>query len=181
MDKVAKFEKVSCEQYLEDSFDILSSLVDADDHEDIFSMIYRIYDSIQLPKRATYGSAGYDFFMPFGLVLGKNESVVIPTGIRCRIDDGWVLKIYPRSGHGFKYGVHLANTVGIIDSDYYQSANEGHIMVKLMNDSSLSKQDGLTLKKGMAYCQGVFLPYGITVDDKADKERDGGFGSTDAQ
>ena len=74
---------------------------------------------IKLPRRATAGSAGYDFFTPCALTLRPGQSVSVPTGVRVRIEDGWVLKIYPRSGLGFKFRVQLNNTVGIIDSDYY--------------------------------------------------------------
>jgi dUTP pyrophosphatase len=111
------------------------------------------------------------------LDIPVNSSVTIPTGIRCKIDEGWVLQIYPRSGHGFKYGVHLANSCGIIDEDYYGADNEGHIQVKLVNDSLLKKQ--IELAQGDGFCQGVFVPYGITVDDEANAKRVGGFGSTD--
>lgn len=93
-----------------------------------------------------------------------------------RIDDGWVLKIYPRSGLGFKYRLQLNNTVGIIDSDYYGSDNEGHIQIKLTNDSREGKC--LEVKEGTGFAQGIFLEYGITVDDETTEERNGGFGST---
>lgn len=97
-------------------------------------------------------------------------------GSRARIDDGWVLKIYPRSGLGFKYRLQLNNTVGIIDSDYYGSDNEGHIQIKLTNDSREGKC--LEVKEGTGFAQGIFLEYGITVDDETTEERNGGFGST---
>ena len=100
----------------------------------------------------------------------------IPTGIRVKIDDGWVLKIYPRSGLGFKFRLQMNNTVGIIDSDYYMSDNEGHIFCKIMNDSNEGKT--VSLDAGAGFCQGIFVEYGITVDDDADAARNGGFGST---
>ena len=102
---------------------------------------------------------------------------MIPTGIRSKINDGWVLKIYPRSGLGFKHRVQLDNTVGIIDADYYNSSNEGHIMIKLSCDAH---DDGHTvsISAGDGFAQGIFLQFGITVDDNAVGERDGGFGST---
>ena len=92
------------------------------------------------------------------------------------MDEGWVLKIYPRSGLGFKYRLQLNNTVGIIDSDYYYSDNEGHIMIKITNDS----KDGKTveIRAGEGFAQGIFVEYGITYDDEANEERNGGFGST---
>lgn len=129
---------------------------------------------IKLPERATVGSAGYDFFAPKDYTVAEGETVVIPTGVRCCMEPGWVLSLYPRSGMGFKYLVGLANTVGIIDSDYYYSDNEGHIMVKLVNRGS----EPLEIKKGKAFCQGIFTKYGVTIDDNAKDIRNGGFNST---
>ena len=171
---IAKFEKVSFEQW---KTDLLSG-----DFKDTYSRLpvtalKEMYDKIKLPKRATTGSAGHDFFLPMPMLdIPVNESINIPTGIRCKMDKGWVLKIYPRSGHGFKFGVHLANTCGIVDEDYYYANNEGHIHVKLVNDSLLKKQ--IELSQGDAFCQGVFVPYGTTVDDEVNAVRTGGFGST---
>ena len=140
------------------------------------------YNSLKLPKRATAGSAGYDFYTPFDITLEPGETVKIPTGIRAKMENGWVLMIFPRSGLGFKYRLMLDNTVGVIDSDYYYSDNEGHIMIKLTNCSGVGKsaQSGktLTLKAGQGFAQGVFLPFGITTDDDTDTARNGGFGST---
>jgi dUTP pyrophosphatase len=132
------------------------------------------YDAIKLPKRATVGSAGYDFYAPYDLVLEPHQTETVPTGIRTKIDDGWVLMLFPRSGLGFKYRLTFNNTVGIIDSDYYYSDNEGHIYIKITNG-----EKPLTIKKGDAFAQGVFIPYGITVDDDCEGIRNGGFGSTD--
>lgn len=134
------------------------------------------YDKIKLPERATAGSAGYDFFTPVSFTLKPGETIKIPTGIRAEINEGWVLNIYPRSGLGFKYRLQLNNTVGIIDSDYFFSDNEGHIQIKLTNDSKEGKI--LSLEEGQAFCQGVFTEYGITFDDDATDKRNGGFGST---
>ena len=130
-----------------------------------------------LPRRATSGSAGYDFFSPLAFTLAPGACIRIPTGVRARIDDGWVLMLFPRSGLGFKYRLQLDNTVGIIDADYYHALNEGHIMIKVTNNGS--KQ--LSLRKGDRFAQGIFIPYGITEDDEASEERTGGFGSTNKQ
>lgn len=92
------------------------------------------------------------------------------------IEDGWVLKLYPRSGLGFKYHLQLNNTVGIIDSDYYFSDNEGHIFAKLTNDSNEDKT--LSISQGTVFIQEIFVEYGITVDDDVEAIRNGGFGST---
>ena len=137
------------------------------------------YDEIKLPRRATAGSAGYDFYSPLDFSLAPGESIKIPTGVRARIDEGWVLMIYPRSGQGFKYRVQLYNTVGVIDSDYFGAQNEGHCFVKLINANHEGKT--LHVKKGEAFAQGVFLPFGITTDDAAADVRTGGFGSTDGE
>ena len=134
-------------------------------------------EAVRLPRRATSGSAGYDFFAPVGFTLAPGETILLPTGVRARIDEGWVLKLYPRSGLGFKYRLQLNNTVGIIDSDYFNARNEGHIMLKLTNASNEGRT--LVVQPGEAVAQGVFVEYGIVVDDDAVAIRTGGFGSTD--
>ena len=134
-------------------------------------------EAVRLPRRATSGSAGYDFFAPVGFTLAPGETILLPTGVRARIDEGWVLKLYPRSGLGFKYRLQLNNTVGIIDSDYFSAQNEGHIMLKLTNASNEGRT--LVVQPGEAVAQGVFVEYGIVVDDDAVAIRTGGFGSTD--
>lgn len=164
MKKIAKFEKVSFEQF--------ASAYKSEADENICS----IYEALPLPKRATTGSAGYDFFCPQDMTIAPGETVMIATGIRVRMEEGWVLKLYPRSGLGFKYRLQLNNTVGIIDSDYYHSDNEGHIFAKLTNDSRENKSVELT--KGTAFMQGIFVEYGITVDDEVSQLRNGGMGST---
>ncbi len=142
----------------------------------LFSSKDDLYEKIILPKRATSGSAGYDFFSPFDFTLSSGESVVVPTGIRAKIDDGYVLMLFPRSGLGFKFKLRLCNTVGIIDSDYYGSDNEGHIMIKISNENSEGKT--CVIKAGQGFAQGIFLPFGITDDDNCKDVRNGGFGST---
>ena len=140
------------------------------------SCIHDAYNNLKLPARGTAGSAGYDFVTPVDVILAPGETVLIPTGVRALIDDGWVLTLCPRSGLGFKYKMQLDNTLGIIDSDYYFADNEGHIMAKITNDS----HDGKTLKlnAGDRFMQGIFLPFGITYNDEATEKRTGGFGST---
>ena len=113
--------------------------------------------AIPLPARATAGSAGYDFICPADITLQPGEAVTIPTGIRCEMKPGWVLMVFPRSGLGFKHQVRLANTVGVIDSDYFHAANEGHIMVRIVNGGD----HALSIAKGERFCQGVFLPHGL--------------------
>lgn len=164
--RIAKFEKVSLKQFIEDLGKAGKTLT----KEEIVDM----YKTIKLPKRATIGSAGYDFYAPFNFMLESGEEIKIPTGIRCHMDENWVLQCYPRSGLGFKYQAGLSNTVGIIDSDYYYSDNEGHIQIKLVNRGNRS----FAIEAGCGFAQGIFTKYGITVDDEATEKRNGGFGST---
>lgn len=167
MEKIAKFEKVSVEQFTRDFQEIF---------ETDTATVALIYDQIKLPKRATIGSAGYDFFAPIAFTLNPKESIKIPTGIRCSIANGWVLQSYPRSGLGFKYRLQLDNTVGIIDSDYYHTKNEGHIMAKISNDTNEDKV--IEVKQGVGFMQGIFMQFGICIDDEVNEVREGGLGST---
>ena len=160
MNKVAKFHKVSKDKFLESYKGDNGNAV---------------YDAIKLPRRATVGSAGYDFFAPFDFTLAPGQEITVPTGIRAEIDEGYVLMLYPRSGLGFKYRLRLNNTVGIIDSDYFYSDNEGHIMIRMTN---CSDEKTLNAQAGQGFAQGIFMPFAITVDDDADGVRNGGFGST---
>ena len=171
MKKVAKFEKVSWSQFQKDFIDTFGENVETD-----MNFVKDVYDNIPLPIRATSGSAGYDFRSPIDFTLNPGETIKIPTGIRVKIDEGWVLKCYPRSGLGFKYRLQLNNTVGIIDSDYYYSDNEGHIFSKLTNDSREGKT--VEISAGDGFMQGIFVEYGITYDDNITATRNGGFGST---
>lgn len=174
MKRIAQFEKVSHNQFKVDWLDTFYD--NKTNIEELKDRINNIYDSIKLPKRATKGSAGYDFYSPLTFTLKPGETIKIPTGIRARIDDGWVLKCYPRSGLGFKFRLQMNNTVGIIDSDYYTSDNEGHIFCKITNDSNEGKS--VTIEEGMGFMQGIFVEFGITIDDEAEEVRNGGFGST---
>jgi dUTP pyrophosphatase len=167
MKKIAKFEKVSLKQYIEDMKKNFDYSVEE---------IQNFYNNIELPKRATIGSAGYDFKIPFEIKLNKDETFKIPTGVRVKIDSSWALLLFPRSSLGFKYRMQLDNTVGVIDSDYYYSDNEGHIILKVSNDTKEEKV--LYLEENKGICQGIFFEYGITIDDDTIGERNGGFGST---
>ena len=159
--EIAEFKKVSEKQYKND----LKGLLDIDDDS---------YSNVKMPYRATSGSAGYDFYSPIEITLKPGESAKIPTGIRCKIDDGYVLQIYPRSSLGFKYQMCLLNTVGIIDSDYFNADNEGHIIVGIINRGSKD----LSIKAGDRFVQGIFYKYYLALEDDNKQERHGGFGST---
>ncbi|NLC96271.1 MAG: deoxyuridine 5'-triphosphate nucleotidohydrolase [Erysipelotrichaceae bacterium] len=167
MSKVAKFYKVSEERFVSDWIDNFKC------SEEEAKLVY---DEIKLPKRATTGSAGYDFYTPISINLKPNEQIKIPTGIRVNMKDDWVLCLFPRSGWGFKFRLQIDNTIGVIDSDYFYSSNEGHIFVKLTNDTKNNKE--FVIEKGVGIIQGIFFPYGIVEDDDATTTRDGGFGST---
>ena len=169
MKNVAKFEKVSYQEFKKACESCMSPF-DVGEEE-----IKAMYDQIRLPSRATKGSAGYDFYLPMNIhvggIYGKSGRLV-PTGIRCKIKSGWMLMCCPKSGLGFKYHMQLANTVGIIDSDYYFSDNEGHIMAKMLSEQEFN------LNAGDKFMQGIFIPYGIVKGDSASGIRNGGFGST---
>ena len=159
--EIARFEKVSKEQFNKDLKDLLNI---EGEH----------YNDIVLPKRATSGSAGYDFTSPIDFVLKPNEMIKIPTGIRCFIEEGYVLNIYPRSSLGFKYQISLANTVGIIDADYYNALNEGHIIVALVNRGSKE----VSISKGDRFVQGIFYQFFTAKEEEVTNVRVGGFGSS---
>ena len=166
--RIAQFYKVSFAQFQEGFVDSFGSTEEQE--------LQKIYDNIKLPKRATAGSAGYDFYAPVSITLEPGKTIKIPTGIRVEMESDWVLKCYPRSGLGFKYRLQLNNTVGIIDSDYFYSDNEGHIFAKLTNDTN--EERTVEIAAGTGFMQGIFVEYGITMDDNATAVRNGGFGST---
>lgn len=169
-----RFEKVPYDEYKRAVIAIGNPVIIDED------ALRQEYDSIELPHRGTVGSAGYDFYAPYTVRLTDTPNgayradVLIPTGIRFVTDDpNLVLLCLPRSGQGFKYGLSLLNTCGVIDSDYQFSDNYGHIMCKMQ-----SKYD-CTVEKGKAFMQGIIVPYYKTDDDNTTDCRNGGFGSTD--
>ena len=169
INKVGNFEKVSYKQFKKDMESVFENkYTDAD--------IKKIYDGIRLPERATKGSAGHDFFTPVDIEISTGETIQIPTGIRVRMDEGWWLGCFPKSGLGFKYRLQLDNTCGIVDSDFYFSDNEGDIQAKITVDAKTDKT--LSLSAGNKFMQAVFIPYGITYNDNASGVRNGGLGST---
>ena len=168
MQGVAEFHKVSFTQFLKDAQK--TGFADSETNPELIKIIW---EKIQLPVRATKNSAGYDFFLPFPFSVYANGAVTIPTGIKADIQPGWFLMLIPRSSLGFKHGMRLLNSVGIIDSDYFSADNEGHIMAKITVDRNMCLQDG------DRFIQGVLVQHGITNNDSplCDK-RSGGFGST---
>lgn len=167
--RVAKFYKVPFEEFKEAWLDEFPGASD--------DKVKEIYDGIMIPKRATSGSMGYDFYAPVEIVLAPNQGMKIPTGIGIEfVEEGWCLFCLPRSGYGFKFRLQLDNTVGVIDEDYRYAKNGGHIFEKITNDSRAGKL--LKIPAGEAFCQGIILPYGLTVDDDCTTKRVGGLGST---
>lgn len=157
-----KFEKISFEQFKKDI---------KDDKE--------LYDSYLLPKRSTKKSAGYDIRSMEEYTLKPGESKAFTTGLKVSMNDDEVLYIYGRSSLGYKYDVTLSNSVGVIDSDYYNNPdNEGHFKVKLINHGNKDFE----VKIGDRIAQGVFMKY-LTVDDEEEiiNERTGGIGSTNKE
>lgn len=155
-----KFYKISEEQF----------------NKDFDKMTKPEYSKIKLPKRATKNSAGYDFYSPFKFILKPGASIKIPTAIKIELDDDKFLMIVPRSSLGFKYRLQLDNTAGVIDADYINSDNEGHIWIKLTNDTKDNKV--LIIEEGDAIAQGIIIKYHTVDDDDSDGIRNGGFGST---
>ena len=172
MQIVSKFEKICYENYFKD---IQTEWEKAEYNYPYDGKVESIYNDIIIPKRATKGSAGYDFYSPFSFDVSPGDAITIPTGIKCKMINDWVLMLFPRSGLGFKYKVRLNNTVGIIDSDYYNNSdNEGHIMVCLYNDSD----EDIKLKKNERIVQGIFQKFYLTDNDNVSNIRMGGIGST---
>lgn len=159
--RIAQFQKVSVEQF---DFDWINTLESFDSP----------YERIKLPERATKGSAGYDFFSPLTFDLKPGQVITVPTGVRVKIAEGWMLMLFPRSSLGFKYRMRLGNTVGIVDSDYYDAKNEGHIYIRVTNEGNHT----IHIDEGQKFAQGIFVPYGLTEDDDTSAERTGGVGST---
>lgn len=161
---VAEFEKVSYDRFRTDMLACFPGLK----HD----IIADAYDQLRLPERATEGSAGYDFFMPGSLFMTPGKVYKFPTGIRCKMHQGWVLTLFPKSGLSFKYGTKFVNVIPVIDSDYYASDNEGHILFGMTVDQPAN------FEVGQKIAQGIFLPFGITENDNVKEQRNGGFGST---
>lgn len=158
--KLRGFEFISTEQAIKDFGEDLSLVTEP-----------------KLPQRGTKASAGYDIYAPYNIVLAPNEEINVPTGLKAYMQLGEVLMAFPRSGLGFKYYCRLANTVGVIDQDYYNNPkNEGHMFVKIRNEGDKE----MLIKQGDGMCQMIFMPFLLADEDSFDNgaDRSGGFGST---
>lgn len=164
-----KFELISKAEYdkvVSEELKPSSSIID-----------FQSYDQLQIPKRATKGSAGYDFCSPISFKLKPGQTIKVPTCVKCCLNYGNVLMLFPRSSFGFKYRMQLDNTVGVVDQDYYNNeSNEGHIFIKITNDSKSGKT--LEVNAGTPFAQGIIMAYAITDDDSVVTTRTGGMGST---
>ena len=172
MNKVAEFHKVSYEQFKKDWIDTFDEPNDAELREELYIMA--TYDTLQKPIRSTVGSAGHDFFSPLDFTLEPGEDIKVPTGIRCKMNDDYVLLVFPRSSLGFKYQLMMSNTIPVIDQSYYYADNEGHIFIKVVN---MGKKP-VSVKKGDRFCQGILFSYGVAFDADPVGKRTGGLGST---
>ena len=165
-----RFEKVSLDAFAKDMIERYPNFRVGD--------VTRAWEGIELPKRSTEYSAGYDICTPFDLVLPSNVRVVVPTGIKVVFTQDeaktWHLQMYVRSSVGIKQGVVLTNGTGIIDPDYQFAENEGDMMLALWNRSDQL----VKYKAGDRICQAVFAIHGLTSDDEAGGRRIGGVGST---
>lgn len=165
-ERIARFHKVTYDRFYKDTKDTFPWMTD--------DKIQKYYDEIALPTRSTMYSAGYDIRTPILLTVKPGETAKFPTGIRCEMDSDYVLLVFVRSSLGIKSGVVLSNGTAIIDSDYAYADNEGHIWLKLLNESDKVFQ----CEAGAKVCQGIFVKYGVTEDDEAADVRVGGIGST---
>lgn len=174
MRDVGYFKKVTFDEFVKAAKETNPYLFHGETDEDFIYFNY--YSKIKLPTRATIGSAGYDFFFPYDtIVIQPAETVVIPTAIAAVINpEDWFLGLYPKSGLSFNYKTKLDDTVGIIDRDYVNSENGGHIYAKITNEGDKD----LIIETGAQYIQGIFQEFGIIENDNATKIRNGGFGST---
>lgn len=169
-----RFEKVSKEAFVKDCEKWMRKYNQAS-HGAMVKYYENVYEKITLPERSTSGSAGYDFKNPFSNSIFEGP-VFIPTGIRVFLDKDKVLQIVPRSSSS-KKGIMLANTIGIIDSDYVNAENEGDIIIALRSYYN-TESNAIQIDHNEKIAQGIILPFYTVENDSADKSRTGGFGST---
>ena len=138
--------------------------------------------NINIPVRKTKLSAGYDIEAAEDIVIPSfkvgTKPTLIKTGLKCYMENDEYLMLVNRSSNPVKRGLVLANSVGIIDADYYNNPdNDGHLMYAFYN---YSKED-ITIKKGDIIGQAIFMKYLLVDNDSSNGERKGGFGSTDKE
>lgn len=144
-----------------------------------FFKVSRIEEDIKLPERSTGKSAGYDFYAferveipPYK--IGDNP-ILVKTGIKAKMEDNEFLMLVNRSSNPKKKKLVIPNSIGIVDADYFNNLdNEGEIGALFYNLSD----ETVVIEAGEKLMQGIFMPYGTTIDDNANGERSGGFGST---
>ena len=129
---------------------------------------------IKLPTRATEHSSGYDFYSPIDITIQPNEKVMIFSDVKAHMYYDNALLLIPRSSMG-KHPIMIANTMGLIDSDYYGNPdNDGNIGFRLLNLGTTPYE----IKKGDRIGQGIFIKYGTVKDDVVTTKRTSGFGSS---
>jgi dUTP pyrophosphatase len=132
-------------------------------------------EDVILPKRSTVSSAGYDFYSPISVLIPAGEVRVIRTGVKAYMMPNEFLSMHVRSSIGVKRHLMLANTTGIIDSDYYNNPdNEGEILIPLYNYG----EDSQFIEEGEKVAQGIFVKFEKADDDNTTMNRIGGLGST---
>ena len=134
------------------------------------------FEEVKIPTRADQGSAGYDFHSCEDCKIEVGEQHLFWTNIKAYMGQDEVLQIFPRSSMGVKHGLVLANTVGIIDSTYYNNeGNEGNIGIVLKNMGT----EPVVVEVGDRIAQGIFMKYLVAdIDSTMNSERGGGFGSS---
>ena len=166
-----KFEYVSKNEQLK----VLTKLFSSE--EKAKEVMNWVENNLKLPTRSTSNAAGYDFILPVDITIPAGKQVVIPTFIKSQLDFDKVLELYPRSSYGIKKGLSLANTVGVIDADYYNNQdNEGHILVCYRNNT----ETDVNLSQGDKFVQGVIKQFFVVEDDAYGQGnlRTGGIGSS---
>ena len=138
--------------------------------------------NINLPVRSTKNSAGYDVEAAEDCIIPAfkpgQKPTLVKTGIKAYMESDEVLILANRSSNPGKKGLILANSIGVVDSDYYENPdNDGHIMYAFFN----FKAEDVEIKKGERLGQAIFQKYLVTDNDIAQGERTGGFGSTNKQ
>lgn len=135
--------------------------------------------NINFPVRKTKYSAGYDIEAAEDCIVPAFKKgmkpTLIKTGLKAYMADDEVLILANRSSNPGKKGLILANSIGVIDKDYYGNQdNDGHIMFAFFN----IKEEDIEIKKGDTIGQAIFQKYLVTDIDCAEGIRKGGFGST---